>query len=38
VTGTRITILRIQSGYRPRELARDEPSFEGHRAFLARFG
>jgi len=38
VSGRRITVLRIQSGYRPRELALGEPSLQCHRAFLARFG
>jgi tRNA-Thr(GGU) m(6)t(6)A37 methyltransferase TsaA len=38
VSGRRITVLRIQSGYRPQELALGEPSLECHRAFFARFG
>jgi tRNA-Thr(GGU) m(6)t(6)A37 methyltransferase TsaA len=38
VDAQRIVITRIQSGYRPRELASVEPALASHRAFVARFG
>ena len=39
VDGTRITVLALRSGYRPRELVENlDPSLDVHRAFVARFG
>src|SRR5262245_6787360 len=39
VDGSRITVLRIRSGYRPRELAEKfDASLDAHRAFVERFG
>ena len=39
VEGQRITVLRIRSGYRPREIVENpEASLDAHRAFVAKFG
>jgi tRNA-Thr(GGU) m(6)t(6)A37 methyltransferase TsaA len=39
VNGTRITVLGLRSGYRPRELAlKADRALDAHRAFVAKFG
>jgi tRNA-Thr(GGU) m(6)t(6)A37 methyltransferase TsaA len=39
VVGSRITVARIRSGYRPREIVENQDSaLDAHRAFVARFG
>ena len=34
----RIEVVRVRSGYSPRDLARDDPSLDVHRELVARFG
>jgi len=36
--GQELVVLRVRSGFRPKELAREGPPYSVHRAFEARFG
>jgi hypothetical protein len=38
VEGREVRVLGVSSGYRPAQLAGDDPALDVHRVFVAKFG